>query len=366
MVVVFADSYSSADLDDEFMPLRKRRRLCKRNSRCTVASQEQLTTSDDLPTWRPTFMREFPGADVVLRVKDTYFKVHKERLMRATVFADMFEFPQPVDAERVDSCPLVPVFGDEVEDWDATLLWLYEKEGVAYGRAQHWRVLKGALRISTKYAIVDLREAVVASLRAIWPETIFDMDLNCLPNAAEAISLARECNVPEILPSAFYALSVQRWSSGADGWTNHLAISPSDLRRLIAGREAIQEFLANILVNPLFDLDVAVAIPVDVDASTRGTTTERFQGLRPCPACASRIATYWRAKLAPDAGTPWTFWISREMKAMLDDHGFRDSLCDGAGADDDSPRSCFDTHDALLWARMRRLNESVPRFFLLE
>lgn len=130
MVVVFADSYSSADLDDEFMPMRKRRRLCKRSSRCSIASQEQLTTSDVLPTWRSTFVREFPGADVVLRVKDTYFKVHKERLMRATVFADMFEFPQPVDAERVDGCPLVPVFGDEVEDWDATLLWLYEKECV--------------------------------------------------------------------------------------------------------------------------------------------------------------------------------------------------------------------------------------------
>ncbi|KAL1751485.1 hypothetical protein FB107DRAFT_278628 [Schizophyllum commune] len=361
MVVVFADSYSSADLDDEFMPMRKRRRLCKRNSRCTVSDQAQLTTSDVLPTWRPTFMREFPGADLVLRVNDTYFKVHKERLARATVFADMFEFPQPVDAERVDGCPLVPVFGDEVEDWDATLLWLYEKEGVAYGRAQHWPVLKGALRISTKYAIADLREAVVTSLRAIWPETIFDMDLNCLPNAAEAITLARECNVPEILPSAFYALSVQRWSTGADGWTNHLAISPSDLRRLIAGREAIQEFLANILINPLYDPDV------DVDAAYPGARTQgaTTQALRPCPACASRIATYWRAKLAPDATTPWTFWISREMKVMLDDHVFRDSLCDDAGVDDDSPRSCFDVHDSLLWARMRRLNESVPRFFLL-
>ena len=76
---------------------------------------------------------------------------------------------------------------------DRTRLSLIEclLRGVAYGRAQHWPVLKGALRISTKYAIADLREAVVASLRAIWPETIFDMDLNCLPNAAGACMRAR-------------------------------------------------------------------------------------------------------------------------------------------------------------------------------
>ncbi|KAL1747124.1 hypothetical protein HDZ31DRAFT_80705 [Schizophyllum fasciatum] len=335
MVVVFADSYCSADLDDEYMPMRKRRRLSKRDSRCDVDSQTVSPASG--PTWRPTYMREYPGADLVLRVKDAHFKVHKERLARAAVFADMFEFPQPVDAETLDGCPLVPVFGDEVEDWDATLLWLYEKDDVACGRARHWPVLKGALRISTKYAIADLRACIVSSLRAIWPETIFDMDLNCLPNAAEAIALSRECNVPEILPSAFYALSVQRWSSGADGWTSHLTISPSDLRRLLAGRESLQEFLAAILVNPLFDPDV----------DTQGS----------CPACAARLEAYWRAKLAPDTSTPWTFWISREMKMMLDDHAFTDSLCDDV---------CFDTHDSLLWARMRRLNESVPRFFLLK
>ncbi|TRM64839.1 hypothetical protein BD626DRAFT_490046 [Schizophyllum amplum] len=334
MVVAFADSYCSSELDNEYMPLRKRRRLSKR---CSLGDPAQNDNDEgNTSPWRPTFLHEYPGADVVLRVNDAYFKVHKERLTRASVLADMFELPQPVDAERVDGCPLVPVYGDEVADWEATILWLYEKDGVAHGRAQHWPVLKGALRISTKYAISNLRDSIVASLCAIWPETIFDMDLNCLPNAAEAITLARECNVPQILPSAFYALSVQRWSSGIDNWTSHLAISASDLRRLIAGRESVQEFLANILVNPLYDPDV----------TTDGT----------CAACQSSIASYWRAKLAPDANTPWTFWISREMKGMLNDHAFMDSLCDDV---------CFDTHDSLLWARMRRLNESVPRFFLL-
>ena len=69
----------------------------------------------------------------------------------------------------------------------------------------------------------------------------------------EVISLARECDVPDILPSAFYALSIQKWRNSADGGRSHVVLHPSDLRRLIVGRESLQDILVDIIADPLHD-----------------------------------------------------------------------------------------------------------------
>ena len=60
------------------------------------------------------------------------------------------------------------------------------------------------------------------------------LDSLCRP---EAIALARECDVPEILPAAFYALSLQRFGYNADGGRSHVVLSQADMRRLIIGPE---------------------------------------------------------------------------------------------------------------------------------
>ena len=90
----------------------------------------------------------------------------------------------------------------------------------------------------------------------------------------DAIALARQCNVPEILPAAFYALAVQRWrpspsrpcsfsgspnqasnsrnfASGTDGGRAHAVLDPMDLRRLVMGREALQDVLVEFVAAPL-------------------------------------------------------------------------------------------------------------------
>lgn len=45
-------------------------------------------------------------------------------------------------------------------------------------------ILSGALRISTKYEIPDLRSWCVQQLYSRWPRRVEDMDLNSIPHAA--------------------------------------------------------------------------------------------------------------------------------------------------------------------------------------
>ncbi|KAJ6547771.1 hypothetical protein DFH09DRAFT_1505729 [Mycena vulgaris] len=161
------------------------------------------------------------------------------------------------------------------------------------------------------------------------------MRLNSLPHVAEAITLAQECNVPEILPAAFYALSVQKFHCSADGGRSHIVLSPNDLRRLIAGREALQDILVRIVVDPLAEPGCA--------------------NNAACAQCAARRATYWRARLAPVAGSPWSTWLVRELDTMLRDDAFTDTLC----------AVCVHAHLGTIRWRLRRLRGAMPSFFLL-
>ncbi|KIM89819.1 hypothetical protein PILCRDRAFT_197052 [Piloderma croceum F 1598] len=192
-------------------------------------------------------------------------------------------------------------------------------------------MLSGALRISTKYEISALREWCIQELRSRWPREIETMGTTSLPHAAEAISLARECDVPDILPAAFYALSVQKWSCLADGGRSHVVLHPSDLRRLIAGREGLQDILVRCIINPLGDALV-------------------------CSTCRPLIERFWRTKLAPDPMSPWGCWLLRELQQMTPgDAQYYANWC----------ANCAFQHHCAVWDQLRRLKETIPRLFLL-
>ncbi|EPS99251.1 hypothetical protein FOMPIDRAFT_1079837, partial [Fomitopsis schrenkii] len=153
----------------------------------------------------------FSDGDIVLEVEQHRFRVHGAHLQCSEIFSDMLAMPQPPDAEKVDGCPLVRLV-DTAQDWQVALKWIYDPASLAI--MQHpvpFSLLSSALRIGTKYEIPALREWAIGHLRACWPSELENMDDNSRPCAAEAISLANECEVPEILPAAFYALSLQRF-----------------------------------------------------------------------------------------------------------------------------------------------------------
>ncbi|KAJ6492830.1 hypothetical protein C8R47DRAFT_952503, partial [Mycena vitilis] len=261
-------------------------------------------------------------------------KVHRDRLQCSMIFSDMLHIPQPSETDQIDGCPSVALVGDALVDWEVALSWIYHKE-CFLRQALTFDVISGALRISTKYEIANLRQWAVTELYSRWPIDVVEMRLNALPHAAEAINLAQECNVPEILPSCFYALSVQKFHCSADGGRSHIVLSANDLRRLIAGREALQDTLLRIVVDPLVESDCYNSAS--------------------CGRCGPRRAEYWRKRLAPDPKSPWSTWLVRELEQMLRDDAFVDRLCS----------DCVNGHLSTIRWRLGRLRGAMPSFFLL-
>lgn len=148
--------------------------------------------------------------------------------------------------------------------------------------------------------------------------------------------MARECDVPEILPAAFYVLFVQKWSSSAEGGRSHLVLHSSDLRRLISGRERLADVMLSYALNPIPDPQASLI----------------------CCTCRPRIEHFWRLKLAPNPMSPWGCWLLRELRQMTPE-------------EDSTQRSavwcadCTFQHHCLVWDRMRSLKKAIPTFFLL-
>ncbi|TFY65310.1 hypothetical protein EVJ58_g2044 [Rhodofomes roseus] len=306
--------------DDSSLPPTKRRRF-------GGPSVPHLST----PFW-------FGDGDIVLEIEQHRFKVHRTRLQCSEIFSDMLAIPQPEDAEAVDGCPLVQL-ADSVQDWQVALKWIYDPDSFAV--MQHpvpFPLLPSALRIATKYEIAALRAWAVSHLCARWPSDLERMDTASLPCAAEAITLARECEVPDILAAAFYALSLQRFGYNADGGRSHIVLSQADMRRLVIGRERLHDFATQLLLDPL---SAAPGMPP-------------FES---CDNCREGLQHYWRAKVASDSQSPFERWLLREFYMMLTapDTLFESGLC----------VTCLAWHKDAAWTRFDTLKTSMPRLFCL-
>ncbi|KAH9919636.1 uncharacterized protein B0H18DRAFT_1027278 [Fomitopsis serialis] len=280
----------------------------------------------------------FSDGDIVLEVEQHRFKVHGTRLQCSEIFLDMLGMPQPKDADAVDGCPLV-LLADSAQDWQVALKWMYDPD--SFAAMQHpvpFPLLPSALRIGTKYEIAALREWAVNHLCARWPSDLERMDTTSLPCAAEAIALARECDVPEILSAAFYALSLQRFGCNADGGRSHVVLSQADMRRLVIGRERLTDFATQLLLDPL---SAAPGMPP-------------FES---CDNCRDTLQRYWRAKVASDPQSPFERWLLREFYLMLTvpDALFESGLCVG----------CLTWHKDAAWTRFDSLKTSMSRLFCL-
>ncbi|KAF7369741.1 hypothetical protein MVEN_00305800 [Mycena venus] len=265
------------------MPLLKRRRVsdCSRSCEATRFGHPQCSILKQL--W-------FSDGDIVLEIEQRLLKVHRKRLQCSMIFSDMLHIPQPSETDHIDGCPSVALVGDALADWEVALGWIYHHDDFLQ-QAITFDILSGALRISTKYEIAKLRQWAVEELLSRWPVDVANMRLNALPHAAEAINLAQECN---------------KFHCSADGGRSHIVLSPNDLRRLIAGREALQDALVRIVIDPLTE-------PNCVNNAS-------------CGQCAARRAEYWRTRLAPDPKSPWGTWLVRELEQMLRDDAFHDSV----------------------------------------
>jgi hypothetical protein len=180
-------------LDD--MPLLKRRRVsdCARSCEATRFGPPHCSILKKL--W-------FSDGDIVLEIEKRLLKVHRRRLQCSMIFSDMLHIPQPSETDQIDGCPTVALVGDTIADWEVALRWIYNEYAAssflrAIGlpccsdflqQAITFDVVSGALRISTKYEIAELRQWAVKELLSRWPADVVNMRLNSLPHAAGALA----------------------------------------------------------------------------------------------------------------------------------------------------------------------------------
>ncbi|OBZ74740.1 hypothetical protein A0H81_05209 [Grifola frondosa] len=253
----------------------------------------------------------------------------------------MLQMPQPSNVDKVDECPSVELM-DSAQDWMYVLRWLYNAD--EFHNMPHpapFNIVAGALRISHKYEFGVLRRWAIEDLCSRWPLDLATMNNNSFPFAAEAIVLARECDVPQILPSAFYALSIQKWACDGDGGRSHLVLTPQDMRRLVVGKERLHDAHLSIVLDPL---------AIEDDDSIPNSE---------CARCRAALKVYWRDKMATAAFEPSHMgcWLLRELHriATTNDDLVVRSIC----------AMCFRRHQDLAWTRFSALRREIPQYFNL-
>jgi hypothetical protein len=190
----------------------------------------------------------------------------------------MFSLPTTESSTEnmIDGCPVIDL-PDSKEDIASLLQAIYDGCYAPFPKynASYFSTLSGLLRLSSKYLIDRLRSRVVQHLREEYPSTLagFDLraaeDLSKSTHPARVIALARECDVPEILPVLFYDLA---FYPPHDEETFELP--PAEIRRCIVGRDAIKDKASQ------FSL-------------ARFTLWGRDQCQQKSPSCQERIDEFW-------------------------------------------------------------------------
>lgn len=136
----------------------------------------------------------------------------------------------------------------------------------------------------------------------------------------DAVALARQCDLPEILPAIFYSLAV-------DYTHTHVLpgrlSEPGDQRRLIAGVARLDAFLAN--------------------------TQQCVQALGCCERCRASIRERWKMLL----GGAWTLHAMYWQWAEAVDEEAWDGFC----------MDCFCSYESFLDMTRTRLRDAIPGFF---
>ncbi|KAG1753377.1 hypothetical protein EDB19DRAFT_1979134 [Suillus lakei] len=239
----------------------------------------------------------FDDADIILYVQQDspedhtvvnhLFRVHKATLiLHSHAFASMFLVPIPPVGSRSqqihDGLLMFRMF-DELKDVTDLLQTFYypcSSAIIIHPHASDTPIrLRGLLNIAQKYQVNQLYEHIVTSIKADWPQTLprwdFLDDINrqrmlepqtTLPwdpvlddeqkmsEPAAAIRIAREFDIPEVLPAAFYHLARIEISCDYDEAQQELCprsehaarwgmLTQEDMSCLVRGKEEIASIM---------------------------------------------------------------------------------------------------------------------------
>ncbi|KAF9012794.1 hypothetical protein BDZ89DRAFT_995682 [Hymenopellis radicata] len=203
---------------------------------------ELAYTSQDVDFW-------FTDGNIVLIGQDGRgFRVHQGVLARnCEFFMDMFNLARPVEAENSGNPEVQTLRIDDPSDYIRHFMhYLYTPWYFQVARLTPYPQIAALLHMSTKYLCLPLRNAVVRHLEMIYrtdyaslsqfPSLVLVQDR--VQHALNAIHLARQYNVPSILPTAFYMASLLNPTQLSI--VLHI-LNPADGRRLLLGRARLIE-----------------------------------------------------------------------------------------------------------------------------
>ncbi|KAF9048919.1 hypothetical protein BJ165DRAFT_1343369 [Panaeolus papilionaceus] len=222
---------------------------------------------DSKITKHPEFY--FQDGSVVLIVEKVAFRVHQSVLSRhSEVFKGMWDMPQPPEAESYDGCPAV-VLLDSVRDFEDVMKVLYDsfyfdKLKPDSGLSNLITFISGILRISTKYNMAQLRNKCINIIQEKFPSTLAGCDAvlskhtQYIPSEiVRIIPLARETNVPKVLPWAFYLCC----HIEVEELMVNTALSWSDKALCLAGKEHLWKVQKTISHSFLFEFKQVPGCP---------------------------------------------------------------------------------------------------------
>ncbi|TDL27772.1 hypothetical protein BD410DRAFT_893958 [Rickenella mellea] len=200
-----------------------------------------------------------------------FYRIHRFMLSdHSSVFRDMLTMPPAADGslETYDGIPVVHL-PDPGKDLDALLTILYDPSEILFDKHDPCVPIDilGVLKLATKYDFRKLRRRIIEQYIPAWPDTLMEWDhleqtmstwrrdFNTIapayldevfPEPGGAVRLARECNIPEILPAAFYSLSR---ISEEDDWNRYhrsMGVSDCDLDALNDGKRTAHWHMLSI------------------------------------------------------------------------------------------------------------------------
>ncbi|KAJ7150444.1 hypothetical protein C8R43DRAFT_1067909 [Mycena crocata] len=169
----------------------------------------------------------FEDGNLVIQAGNRQFRVYRGILAaRSPVFQDMLSFPQPVDSELVDGCPIVRI-PDSAMEATVFLKAIFLPDSFRpYPAETTYDILAGCLRLGHKYGVDSLRRQALIHLSSYhptslstWdhPDFVDDAHLSFSPISwayprdlsynMSVVELAREIDAPWVLPITFYRLS---------------------------------------------------------------------------------------------------------------------------------------------------------------
>ncbi|KAF6750096.1 hypothetical protein DFP72DRAFT_991720 [Ephemerocybe angulata] len=201
----------------------------------------------------------FEDGNLILQAEQTLFRIYRGLLCaRSSVFGDMFAFPPPAEGNMMfDGCPIVQTY-DSAQDMGFFLRAVLDSDFFEAPPSQTTMpILEGVLRLSTKYDVRYLRQRAMAHLLTTYPTTLAGWKARdaarTIPSVENTpfvvLNLAREFDMPWLVPSVAYCISSHDINKTLDGapWAGKtqaqgegvVKLGWADIKMCIKGRNNI-------------------------------------------------------------------------------------------------------------------------------